>query len=210
MLKSSRRIYLWLRFNGIDTPLISSCSVLNPDNISATPDFSASTQRPAFSGATTVFGGTVPFTGAMSLPTASNSPGDTTGHQSLGTDAKAGIGVSVAIDVAISVLSVIGLIVFLILYHRNRSSGPNRSQSEKRSHLIISGSTEVDPKSMRAEIDFNPVHEADGSIFAGHELDGLPPKLELESRSNWPVVIDGRGVRPKEKDASLFGHWSQP
>ena len=142
----------------------------------------------------------------MSLPTASNSPGDATGHQGLGTGAKAGIGVGVAI----SVLSIMGLIVFLVLYRRNRSSGPNRSQSGKRSHLIISGSTEVDSKSTRAEIDSNPVHEADGSMFAGHELDGLPLKLELESRSNWPVEIDGRGVWPEEKDASLFGHWSQP
>jgi hypothetical protein len=118
----------------------------------------------------------------MSLPTASNSPGDATGHQGLGTGAKAGVGVGVAI----SVLSIMGLIVFLILYHRNRPSRPNRSQSEKRSHLIISGSTEVEPKSTGGEIDSNPVHEADGSMFAGHELDGSPPKLELESRSNWP------------------------
>jgi hypothetical protein len=133
----------------------------------------------------------------------SNGPGDATGHQGLGTGAKAGIGVSVAI----SVLSTMGLIVFLVLYRRNRSSGPNLLQSGKRAHLFISGSTEVDPKSTRAEIDSKPVHEADGSMFAGHELDGLPLKLELES---WPVEIDGRGVWLKEKDASLFGHWSQP
>jgi hypothetical protein len=135
----------------------------------------------------------------VSLPTASNSPRDAAGHQGLGNGAKAGI----AVGVAISVLSIKGLIVFLVLYHRNRSSKSSRSQSEKRSHLIISGST-------RVELDSKPVQEVDGSMFAGHELDGSPPKLELESRSNWPVEIDGRGVWPKEKDASLFGHWSQP
>jgi hypothetical protein len=197
---------MWPCFSGIDTQLISSYSVLNPDNISATPDFSASTQRPAFSGATTISGGGVPFTSVVSLPTASNSPGHAAGHQGLSTGAKAGIGVGVAI----SVFSIMGLIVFLVLYRRNRSSGPNRSQSRKRSHLIISGSTGGDPESTRVEIDSNPVQEADGSMFAGHELDGSPLKLELESRSNWPVEIDGRGVWPKEKDASLFGHWSQP
>ena len=142
----------------------------------------------------------------MSLPTASNNPGDATSHQGLGTGAKAGIGISVAI----SVLSIMGLIVFLVLYCRDRSSGPCRSQSGKRSHLIISGSTEVDPKSTRAEIDSSPVHQANGPMFAGHELDGSPLKLEVENRSNWPVEIDGRGIWPKEKDASLFGHWSQP
>src|SRR4051794_16092053 len=114
---------MWPRFNGIDILLISSYSVLNPDNISAAPDFSAATQRPAFSGATTISGGAAPFTSAVSLPTASNSLGDATGHQGLGTGAKAGIGVGAAI----SVLSIMGLIVFLVLYRQNRSSGPNRS-----------------------------------------------------------------------------------
>ena len=186
----------------IDTLLISSYSVLNPDNISATPDFSASTQWPAFSGATTISGGAVPFTSAVSLPTASNSPGNAAGHQGLGTGAKAGI----AVGVAISVLSIMGL----VLYYRNRSSKSSRSQSEKRSHLVISGSTGGDPESTRVELDSKPVQEVDGSMFAGHELDGSPLKLELESRSKWPVEMDGRGVWPKEKDASLFGHWSQP
>jgi hypothetical protein len=197
---------MWPRFSGIYPLLISSYSVLNPDNISAAPDLSATTQRPAFSGATTISGGAVPFTSAVSLPTTLNSLGDATGHQGLGTGAKAGIGVGVAI----SVLSIMGLIVFLVLYRRNRSSGPNRSQRRKRSHLIISGSTKGDSESTRVEIDSKPVQEADGSMLAGHELDGSPLKLELESRSNWPVEIDGRGVWPKEKDASLFGHWSRP
>ena len=167
---------------------------------------SASTQRPAFSGATTISGGTVPFTSAVSSPTASKSPGDATGHQGLGTGAKAGIG----IGVAIGVLSIMGLIVFLVFYRRNRSSEPNRSQGRKRSHLVILGSTKGDSESTRVEIDSKPVQEADGSMLAGHELDGSPRKLELEGRSNWPVEIDGRGVWPKGKDASLFGHWSRP
>ena len=196
---------MWPRFSGIDILLISSYSVLNPDNISATPDFSASTQRPAFSGATTISGGAIPFTSAVSLPTASSSPGDATNHHGLSTGAKAGIGVGVAI----SVLSIMSLIVFLVLYRRNRSSGPNRSQRGKRSHPVVSGSTGGDSESTRVEIDSQPVQEADGSMLAGHELDGSPLKLELESRSNWPVEIDGRGVWPKEKDASLFGRWSQ-
>jgi hypothetical protein len=181
---------MWPCLSGICTLLISSYSVLNPDNISATPDFAASTQRPAFSGATTISGGAVPFTGAVSLPTASSSPGDAAGHQGLSTGAKAGIGVGVAI----SVLFIMGLIAFLVLYRRNRSSGPNRSQRGKRSHPIISGSAGGDSESTRVEIDSKPVQEADGSMFAGHELDGSPLKLELESRSNWPVEIDGRAV----------------
>src|ERR1700735_2166600 len=101
---------MWPCLSGICTLLISSYSVLNPDNISATTDFAASTQRPAFSGATTISGGAVPFTGAVSLPTASSSPGDAAGHQGLSTGAKAGIGVGVAI----SVLFIMGLIVFLV------------------------------------------------------------------------------------------------
>ena len=185
---------MWPRFSGIDTLLISSYSVLNPDNISATPDFSTSTQRPAFSGATTISGGAVPFTSAVSLPTASSSPGDATGHQGLSTGAKAGI----SVGAAISVLSM-SLIIFFALYRRNRSSGPNRSQRGEGG----------DSESTRVEIDSKPVQEADSSMFAGHELDGSPLKLELDSRSNWPVEIDGRGVWPKEKDASLFGRWSQ-
>jgi hypothetical protein len=46
-------------------------------------------------------------------------------------------------------------------------------------------------------------------MLTGHELDSTAVKPEPESRSNWPVEIDGRGVWPKEKDAS-FGQWSQP
>jgi hypothetical protein len=126
----------------------------------------------------------------VSLPTTSSSSGDAAGHQGLSTGAKVGIGVGVAI----SVLSIMGLIVFLVLYRRNRSSGPNRSQRGKRSHPIISGSTGADSESTGVEIDSKPVQEADGSMFAGHELDGSPLKLELESRSNWPVEIDGRAV----------------
>jgi hypothetical protein len=57
-------------FSGIDTLLISSHSVLNPNNISAGPDSSASTPQAALSGTTTISGGAVPSTGAVSLPTA--------------------------------------------------------------------------------------------------------------------------------------------
>jgi hypothetical protein len=180
---------------------------LNPDNISATPDFSAPTQAPAFSDATATSGSAIPFTSDVILPTASVTLGNAVGHRGLSNGAKAGIG----IGVAISILSIIGFIIFFILHRRKRSaSAPERSHSKESSHLSENSfSNDLESESTRPEIDSKPIQEADGSMLTGHELDSTPVKLELESRSNWPVEIDGRGVWPKEKEASLFGHWSQ-
>ena len=55
-------------------------------------------------------------------------------------------------------------------------------------------STELPSESTRPEIDSKSVQEADGSMVRGHELDSTPLKLELESRSNYPVEIDGRAI----------------
>jgi hypothetical protein len=175
-------------------------SALNPGNVSATPDCSSSTQAPAVSGATTVSGSAVPFTGDATLPTASETPGNTAGSRSLSTGAKTGIG----IGVAVGVFSIIGFIVFF-MYQRKRSLTGKSSQLGDKSL-----STELDSENSRTEIDSKTVQEADSSTLPRHELDSTPMKSELDSRSNWPAEIDGHGVWPNEKDASFFGLWAQP
>jgi hypothetical protein len=181
---------------------------LNPENISTTRDFSMSTQAPAFRGATTVSGGAAPFTSDVTLPTASAVPENIAANEGLSSGAKAGIGVGLAI----SVLFIIGFAIIFVLHRRKRSgSTAMRSNSRKSSHLSEKSlSTELNSESPQIEIDSKMIQEADSSTIPGHELDSTPVKFELESRSNQPVEIDGRGVWPKEKDASLFGQWSQP
>lgn len=74
--------------------ILCARSVLNPSNTTAVPDYMATSQAPAFSGATPLSGGVVPFTTGLSA-------GTTPLGKGLSTSAKAGIGIGVALGVAL-------------------------------------------------------------------------------------------------------------
>jgi hypothetical protein len=78
------------------------------------PDYAASTQAPAFTGATPLSGGVVPFTSGLS-PSATGAPSSSTGG--LTTGAKAGI----EIGAILGGVGVIALLIFVLL-RRKRSA----------------------------------------------------------------------------------------
>jgi hypothetical protein len=76
-------------------------SVLNPNNTTAVPDSTATSQAPAFSGATPLSGGVVPFTtSGLSAATPPSAGG-------LSMRAKAGMGIGIGIAVLVVVIIVV-------------------------------------------------------------------------------------------------------
>ncbi len=203
---------------------LTNDSVLNPANASLTPDLTAPTQAPAFGSATPLSGSAVPFTSAVTVPSATSTASASSGsnskpeHTGLSTGAKVGIAIGVAVT-AVSTIALVMLCDGIPIFHKLVRGSGKGARSERCAHcnkwhdakacersLDLEKSGSKTPKlspserASTAELDSSPVEKPEVDSKSIQEADSSPVTgHELDSTPVGPE-LDSRSNWPLEID----------